>query len=496
MLSDPHPAVLPPIDPILYEQEWVDRSRFDVAEFIWYASGKKPATHHLIWLASIFDPLRFYINIISPREGAKSTIAVYAMAYQIGTHPLSTNAIVSVSSDQASARMRMLRSIITSAAYRNVFPNIEIDELLPNTEGEFSVKRTDMSYEEWRSLVAREGSLKDPTIKIGGVGSRNLLGGRFSGILLLDDIQDEHTLGDDNMDKLWRYLRRTLFPCVQESLGKIIHISTRWQKGDICDRMKAISLYITIDIPAILYNEEGKAFSYWPEFWPLDKLMRKKASLGDDPTEWELMYMNNPLASSDVLFREGDFSINLPSPLPKFRSIFISGDQASSLQARADWNVYHTIAEDEDENIYFLDTIRFKLDQVDQIETLIEYHQRMAYTFGRLDGVLFEAVAFNTGMRQTLARHPQGRYVQVIPVPIIGSGDKRIRAMPFADYCHAGKVFFNHRMTWFEQLKLECTSYGTYRWDDCLDAASLYFRHRGLTMVSSKLHVIKSRHLG
>lgn len=485
------------LDPLEIELEWIKRSRIDPAEFIWYVSGKRPARHHLIWLASIFHPERYYVNIISPREGAKSTIAVYAMAFKIATDPLSTNGIVSVSSDQAQARMRMLKSIINSQAFKNVFPHIEIDEELPNTEGEFSVKRNDISYTEWRSMVTREGSLKDPTIKIGGVGSRNLLGGRFSGFLLLDDIQDEHTLGDENMDKLWRYLRRTLFPCVQEGIGKIIHISTRWQKGDICDRMKAIPLYYTIDIPAILYDDEGVAHSYWPEWWPMWKLMQKKASLGeDDSTEWELMYMNNPTASSDILFRDKDLERDIPNPLPEFRSVFISTDQALALTQRADWNVYTAIAEDINDNVYILEMLRFKLDQTEQIPALVDFYRRVAYTLGRCDGVLFEKVMLSTAFRQNLSHYPEGKYMPLISVPIIGSGDKRVRAVPFSDYAKMGKVFVNQRMNWFQQFKLECTQFGTYRWDDTLDSVSLYFRHRGLTMNSAKLHKIKSRHLG
>jgi len=103
------------------EKWWAERARADVTAFFEYVSGLRAAEHHRRWLKAILEHDR--VNIIAPRESGKTSLLVYAMLWNIGRAPLSTNAIISVSSAVAEDRLRMLRgTMLENPRFRNVFP--------------------------------------------------------------------------------------------------------------------------------------------------------------------------------------------------------------------------------------------------------------------------------------------------------------------------------------------------------------------------------------
>ena len=473
------------------EQWWIEQSRIRPDMFIWYVSGLPPARHHKIWLANMFNPDINRVNIIAPRDSAKTTIVNYAVAWYLAKYPLSTSAIVSAASDQAESRLRMIKSTIQeNTRFSNVFPHIGIDPHLPETASQFTLMRKDMDWRVWRAMVTRHGSLKDPTLKSAGTGSRTLVGSRFSGLLVLDDIMDAKTLGDDNMDKLWRFLTEDLFPAVKEE-AKIFSISTRWQLGDVCDRLEATELYKTINIPAEIQDPNtGKKVSYWKEYWPMEKLALKKQEIGD--RSYEMMYLNNPQASSLGYFNEEMLSRDLPSPMPQLTTLWISTDQAATETKRSDWNVYMALAEDKDQNIYMLDIDRFKAAPNDQILRLHQFATRISTTWMMpLSGVLVEKVTLGIVFVQAALGNEETRWMPLVSVPLKGRS-KEQRISTAVAWAQRRKLFINQEMIWLSQLKTEYINFGTYKNDDTLDPLSLFFMHRGFMPVATELHVIDS----
>jgi hypothetical protein len=329
------------LTPIEIEKRWIEAARSDVGAFIEYVSGRPLARHHKIWLANIFDPERKRVNIIAPRDSAKSTIAIYALAFQIGSAPLSTSCLISVSAAQTEERLAMVHGIISeNIRFKNVFPHIEIDSNKPDNMNQFSVRvREDMMpYMEWRTLVEQKGSPKDPTVFATGYGGKGVIGRRFSGILLIDDIIDETMLTGDAQEKVRRYIMQTLIPCVKEE-GRVVVIGTRWMVGDVPELLSKTKHWHTITIPAILYDKKGNAYSYWPEYWPMPKLQQRREEIGE--MLFRIMYLCDPMASAIEIFTPAMLEVDIPRDelgrlMIELTAVYISCDFAISLKQSAD----------------------------------------------------------------------------------------------------------------------------------------------------------------
>ncbi len=110
------------------EEWWIEKSRENPEFFIHYCLHLAPVAHHKMWLNLFFNPLYTLVNIVAPRESAKTTISIYAIAWIIGTFPDLTNGVICSSSDQAEGRIAELRYLfVHNPGFSNVFPNIKID---------------------------------------------------------------------------------------------------------------------------------------------------------------------------------------------------------------------------------------------------------------------------------------------------------------------------------------------------------------------------------
>ena len=473
------------------EQWWVEQSRKDPAIFFEYVSGLKVAKHHRLWLANIFNPQHKRLNLIAPRESSKTTLVNYAMAWFIGVNPLATNGIISVSDDQAQARLGDIKgTITTNVRYRNVFPNIHLDTLgsRKNTQGQFTVYSTQngMTYQTWRLLQAKKGSTKDPTLKTAGRGGKGVIGSRFSGILILDDIIDHNDMTDAAQQKVLDYIFKTLVPCVTEE-GRIVTIGTRWMIGDVPERLKYNSSWKTIEFPALSKDPKtGELRSYWQEVRSVESLLAKKEEIGD--SAFNIMYMNDPKTLTANLFEEEWLLRDLPEPLPEFYQIWITTDQALAMNNRSDFNCYHLVGIDVHNNYYLLDTMHFKALPEQQIDHLISFHARSVQVYGRVDGVLFENIAmqslFAMGLQQ---RRPD--------IPIFfhrPQGDKMTRAQIVSRFAGSKKLYISQNIPSLSQIKSEWMNFPLHRNDDTLDALSLLMQYMGLNAVSAEVTYINA----
>lgn len=474
------------------EKWWIDKARVDPAFFIHYLSGMEPAKHHRWWLANIFHPQRQRINIIAPRDSAKSTVAVYAMAFYLGKYPITTNGIISVSSDQAQDRQRMLRSImVNNPRFKNVFPHVHLDTRLPDTQEEFSLWSSEggRSYNNWRRLVTRYGSLKDPTIYVSGLGGKASIGNRLSGILLLDDIIDEHHLSTKAQDDVDRSVMQTLIPTVKEE-GRVVNIGTRWMLNDWPERLKNNPEWYTIEIAATLYDAAGNRHSYWPKYWPLRRLDKKRREMNNDALYF-IMYENDPRALTHVLFTEPQLRVNLPPILPRFVELYVSCDLAISLKEAADFNVIQGYGIDAERNVYLLNQMRFKA-SVDQIvNNAVNFANDLAMRYGLLTGVLVENVAFQAVFMQLF--NAKDRRLPIVGV--VPRGDKAHRANLVSDWSRRGKFFINQSMPDIEQLISEWMNFPLHKNDDTLDPASLLFQHLNVNVIGAEVQSVTSPYL-
>lgn len=474
------------------EKYLIDRARKDPVAFIEYITGLPMAIHHRIWLANIFHPTRTRINIIAPRESAKTTITVYAMVWLIAKAPLRTHGIVSVSEDQAKKRLKMIRDTISdNVRFKNVFPWIHVDKRESDTTTEFSVYSDydGINYSTWKSLIVRTKSQRDknPTIFAAGSGGRGVIGNRISGLLLIDDIIDKDSLTELAQDKAMDYIGMTLEPCITEE-GKMCVIGTRWMIADVPERLQNNPEWHTISIPAIVYDGLGTRHSYWPAFWPLDKLDKKKATMNNDAL-FNIMYMCDPQAMVMSYFTIEGINKDLPLPFDvELREIYISTDVAISLKEKADFNVAAAIGVDANKNVYLLDMIRFKAAVEDIVRLFGEFADSIAQRYGKLTTIIIEKVAFQAAIAQLLvSKRPDLPVVAIVP-----KGDKGHRASVVGTWMQRDKLFINQRMQHIKQLHSEWMNFDLHPHDDTLDAVSLAFQYMGMSIHDAKVKRIRS----
>jgi predicted phage terminase large subunit-like protein len=412
--------------------------------------------------------------------------------------PLTTNMIISVSAKQAELRLEMVRDIVkNNARFKNVFPWIGVDERQRNTIQEFSVvangiydeslnKAKPIQYNVWRSMVARHGSLKDPTLYVSGSGGKGVIGRRISGLMVLDDIIDESHLRAELQDDVYDYLMRTLIPCVMDN-AKVVAIGTRWMPEDLPERLKKNPGWCTIEIPAIKYNEKGEAQSYWPEYWPLEKLERRRVEMDNDAL-FRVAYLNDPSAFASAKFLPGGLVNPLPPNLPEFTQVLIGTDFAISTKKDADFTVFVAVGVDASKNLFVLDWRRIKTTPDIMVMELGKFAINTANTYGRLDMVLIEKVAFQTVMQFSMADKYPG--VPVHPLPPIG--DKGHRTEQLAIKCNENKVFFDLNNVVHKEFKAEAMNFKIHRHDDCLDALSQIVQFMGSSIQNVRVRRVKS----
>lgn len=471
------------------EMAMVERARLDPVFFIEYVSGKAPARHHRIWLANIFHPDRKYINIIAPRGSAKTHIATYAMAYIIGNDPLLTNALISVSDTQASERIAMLLAIFQyNKRFQNVFPDIEIDSNRPNNTNEFSVryKESIMSYADWRTMLQREGQPKDPTVKVAGMGGSGVIGSRWSGYLLVDDLVDGNMLTQDAQKKAHEYFMNTLMPCRTPNC-RVGVIGTRWLVDDFAEKLQKNKKFTTIFIPA--EKEINKVrISYWPEWWPIDRLEEEKELIGEKT--YRTQYMCDPSATTTGLFTDEMVERDIPWPLPPLKDIYIATDWAIGVKQRNDFSCFIAVGIDMTDTIYLLDMEHLKQGPETSPESLGLFTDRVAAAYGHLApirDILIEAVAFSVTLKQLI----ENVRPDLPCTPVVPKGDKDHRATIVSKRSERGKLFINQSMKHVETLRYEWANFGTAAHDDTLDPIGLLLQHLGINTITSKYHSVK-----
>jgi predicted phage terminase large subunit-like protein len=80
-----------------------------------------------------------------------------------------------------------------------------------------------------------------------------------------------------------------------EPNGQIISIGTRWHEGDIHKYLQGLSNYVSKTYKAII-NEDTKNV-LWPEQWPYEELLKRKAGMGS--IGFEMQYQNEIVSTED-----------------------------------------------------------------------------------------------------------------------------------------------------------------------------------------------------
>ncbi len=241
------------------------------------------------WVDMIYDAQTAEkgVIIIDFRGSAKSTVMGAFIAYYIGHHPNSTNAIIRANDDSASESGRHVAGIIAkNPAWRLFFPQIVPDVGIPTSDKMhgsrgakwsrtgYEVIDTSMPESNWRQRQAERAT---PTLLCLSYESKGIMGRRITGKLLFDDVHDEaNTASESELEHLKRKVLREIFP-LRTKTAQTIFIGNAWLPNDIHEEQRNTGEYLFRRGSA--ENPDGTAT--WPEEYPTKLLESRKKELGE-----------------------------------------------------------------------------------------------------------------------------------------------------------------------------------------------------------------------
>src|SRR6185369_13745102 len=135
-----------------------------------------------------------------------------------------------------------------------------------------------------------------------------------------------------------------------------------WAEDDLYERLTTASDaggkgWQLITTKALTEHPDGSLTSYWPEHWPVDKLLEKQKQLGT--ALFSCAYQNDisGLMAGNVFRRETFDYFDALDPEQSY-TIRMGVDLASSEKERADYTARVVTAEDDNGNFYVLSVVR------------------------------------------------------------------------------------------------------------------------------------------
>jgi len=420
----------------------------------------KPLLHNVLSGAE----LRLTVSM-PPRFGKSETIAYLFVAWYLGHNPAHQVMMVTHTAGLSTDFGRKVRNLIGSPIYREIFPDT-------------TVAQDKKAADDWSTT--RGG--KYLAVGIGGS-----VAGRGADLLIGDDLVSEQAVLNGNPDTAfataWEYMQvgplQRLMPG-----GKIIMIGTRWGKKDPIGRALAWAQnnpdslpWHEVRFPAIMPS--GK--SLWPEQWPLEQLLAKKA--GMFPQFWAAQYMQEPTSEEGALVKR-EWWRTWPSNKPPACDIILhSWDTAHETKTASDpsavmtWGIFFN-EEEEQDHLILLDAWQGRKEFPDLKKFALAYFREW-----EPDMVLIEKKAAGAPLIQEL---------RAIGVPVSEytpsrGADKRVRINSVADIFASGMVWIPDTC-WAKEVVDQVAEFPNGEHDefvDCTSQALMRFRQGGLIRLAS-----------
>lgn len=326
-----------------------------------------------------------------------------------------------------------------------------------------------------------------------GAGSK--IAGRRAHLAILDDVIDEQSAESDLLrDKINGWygpgLRTRLLP-----QGRELIINTRWHDEDISGyllkgtrKIKKATQWRVVSIPAIVDEESGKLLnmkqgtSYWPEFWPLERLLELKSDPSMSSAKWNALYMQDPVPASGNLIKlewcklwtqeeATKYGIKNDRP-PPISYVIVSLDTAFSEKESADYSAYtvwgvfnkpYTLSSGKEIQLpclILLDSEKGRWSFPDlcrKVQTL--------YNFHKPDGVIIEKKASGQSLIQEMRRRG-------LPVlEYTPDTDKLNRVHACTSFFESGRIWFPDTQ-WAFELISDLTKFPSISKRDLVDTVS------------------------
>lgn len=390
-----------------------------------------------------------------PRMGKSETISYLFVAWYLGHRPRDPIIMCTHTSDLSSSFGRKVRNLIDSDVYREIFPD---------------------------TVVSRDKSAADNwTTTLGGkylaVGVGANIAGHGGALVVIDDAVSEQAVLNGDPDKAFAMAFEWLQVGPLQRLapgGRVVFVGTRWGKKDPIGRAlqwaedSPDSLpWREVRFPAILPS--GR--SLWPEQWPIDQLLSKKASMR--PQFWAAQYMQEPTSEEGALLKRDWWQIWQPEKPPACDFVLQTWDTAHETKTMNDytacttWGVWFDESDGRNKLILLnAFKIRLEFPQLKQ-RVLAEYREWQP------ECLLIEKKAAGAPLIQEL------RQMDIVVqeyTPSRGSvavsNDKRARVNAVSDILFSGLVYAPDTR-WAHEVMNECAEFPAGEFDDYVDCVAM-----------------------
>ena len=415
--------------------------------------GYKVGPHHYR-LAKIFEEIaagvkkRVIVNI-APRHGKSELISYLAPAWFLGKYPQKKVIMASHTADLAVQFGRRVRNLVGSESYHDIFPQIEL-------------QADSKSASRWGTNYGGEYF----AIGVGGA-----LAGRGADLFIIDDphSEQEAKLGRPEVFlPAWEWFQSGPIQRLMPG-GAIIVVMTRWSKLDLTgqivtqmERTEGVDHWEVVEFPAIDENDNA----LWPEFWPVEELLAKKASL--DIRYWNAQYMQQPTSEEGALIKREWWNIWEKDDPPQCEFVIMALDAAQEANNRADFNALTTWGvffneEVNNYNIILLNSIKKRMEYPDLKALVLEEYRQW-----EPDALIVEKKSSGSVLYQEMRR-------MGIPVSEFtpGKGQDKIARVNAVSSLFQGGIVWAPERRWAMEVLEECNDFPSGINDDLVDSTTL-----------------------
>ena len=413
--------------------------------------------------------IRRLIISLPPRHGKTQLASKMFPAWFTGKNPNKSLIFGTYNEKFGQDIGRAVRDIMTSPAYRQVFPNC--------------VLKDDSQASD--RLETTQGGI------LAFVGRGGTTTGRGGDVLVIDDpLKDRQEADSPTIrDTLWTWFSQVMATRLMDETGRIMLIQTRWHQDDLVGRLtdpsnsyydpEEAAEWKIIDLPALandtdtdpLHRKEGEAL--WPGRFGRDFLLGLQRR---DARGFSALYQGRPSPAGGTFFSVNWLHTYRPNDLPPNLRHYCASDHAVSLKQVADKTCLMCVGVDEHDTIWVLPDLVWRSMTAEQAtEAMLRMMRAYKPMFWWAERSHISKSIGPFLRKRMLETQTFCSLIEMQPI-----SDKQTRAQSIQGRMSMGKVRFPERAPWWPMARDQMLRFPFDTHDDFVD--TLAYIGLGLTL--------------
>ena len=239
-----------------------------------FMSGGPLHREGVVWVRNLFIALankqRKLLQKAFRGSGKTTVISLYFASYFIGHFPHKTHGIIRINDAKAAETAGAIADLIDkSSRWKEVFPNVVPDKERGwgEVKGYYLV-RSDVDKDKWEEIQTDTHRPTGPTFIGYGYQAGGVIGSRWNGLALVDDIHNrENTRNSRQLAEVRQWVTDTFLPIPVPKETFEVWNYTPWLPNDAYAFREATGKYIQNESPVMRMAKEGDEGA---EYWELD----------------------------------------------------------------------------------------------------------------------------------------------------------------------------------------------------------------------------------